>query len=208
MSGADLHSLCRTGQCSLYGFCLGGITSTSNTATTIALRTTAAAPATTSINLGYSYAACVPGQQPYKGAECELGATAQDAQNGNLTSKVLVCAPAICTAAACMSGRCSRSSPCARQLVPSICLQHSTVLPFGHTAVRASCGRQGPVACQQRIIDCDRLVRTCDGIKQLAETTCLLAEHVCMPSADVQHMQAVLCYCRSAPISSPTTDTC
>ena len=86
---ADVHNLCCTGQCSLYGFCLSGIptTSTSNTAPTIALRTTAAAPATTSIKLGYNYTACEPGQQPYKGAECELGATAQDAQDGNLTSK-------------------------------------------------------------------------------------------------------------------------
>ena len=104
---ANVHNLCCPGQCSLYGFCLSGSSTShvSNTAPTIALRTTAAAPATTSIKLGYNYTACAPGQQPYNGAECELGATAQDTQDGNLTSKVLVCAPATCTSAACMSGR-------------------------------------------------------------------------------------------------------
>ena len=104
-AAADMHSLCVcTGQCSVYGVCLGSTTSTPKTAPTIALRITAAAPATTSIKQGYNYTACLPGQQPYKGAECELGATAQDAQAGNLTSRVLVCAPAACTASACVSG--------------------------------------------------------------------------------------------------------
>ena len=93
-----------TGQCSIYGFCLGSATSTPKAAPTIALRITAAAPATTSIKQGYNYTVCLPGQQPYKGAECELGATAQDAQAGNLTSRVLVCAPAACTSPACISG--------------------------------------------------------------------------------------------------------
>lgn len=102
-----------TGQCSVYGFCLGSATSTPRTAPAIDLRITAAAPASTSIKQGYSYTACLPGQQPYKGVECELGATAQDAQAGNLTSSVLVCAPAACTAPACTSGGLPRLLPCA-----------------------------------------------------------------------------------------------
>jgi len=104
---AEVHKLCCTGRCSVYGFCLSAVTSTSNTAPTITLRTTAAAPATTSIKLGSHYTACAPGQQPYKGAECELGATALDAQSGNLTASVLVCAPATCMASSCASGEAS-----------------------------------------------------------------------------------------------------
>ncbi len=91
------------GQCSMYGICLGIVSTTANTAPTISLTTTAAAPATTSIKLGYTYKACASGQQPYTGAECELGATAQDSQSGNLTSQVLVCAPAACTTLACIA---------------------------------------------------------------------------------------------------------
>ena len=94
---------CFAGQCSKYGICLSGLTITPNAAPTIALITTAAAPQTTSIKLGYSYRACAAGQQPYAGAECELGATAQDSQNGNLTTQVLVCTPAACTTAACVA---------------------------------------------------------------------------------------------------------
>ena len=100
----------------MYGFCLGSAISTPKTAPTIALRITAAAPATTSIKQGYQYKACLPGQQPYQGTECELGATAQDAQAGNLTSRVLVCAPAACTAPACISGGTARplTRPCSK----------------------------------------------------------------------------------------------
>ena len=95
------------GQCSMYGICLGIVSTASNTAPTISLITTAAAPATTTIKLGYTYKACASGQQPYTGAECELGATAQDGQNGNLTPQVLVCAPAACTALACFASESS-----------------------------------------------------------------------------------------------------
>ncbi len=114
---AEVHKLCCTGRCSVYGFCLSAVTSTSNTAPTITLRTTAAAPATTSIKLGSHYTACAPGQQPYKGAECELGATALDAQSGNLTASVLVCAPATCTASSCASGEASSLQQC----LPLLC---------------------------------------------------------------------------------------
>ena len=104
---AEVHQLCCIGRCSVYGFCLSAVTSTSKTLPTITLRTTAAAPVTTTIKLGYRYTACAPGQQPYKGAECELGATALDAQGGNLTASVLVCAPATCMASSCASGEAS-----------------------------------------------------------------------------------------------------
>ena len=87
----------------MYGICLGEVLTTANTAPTITLLTTTAAPATTSIKLGYTYTACAAGQQPSTGAECELGATAQDAQNGNLTAQVLVCSPAGCTSVACIA---------------------------------------------------------------------------------------------------------
>lgn len=93
------------GQCSMYGICLGIVSTTAKTAPTISLITTAAAPATTTIKLGYTYTACASGQQPYTGAECELGATAQDSQSGNLTSQVLVCAPAACITLACMASK-------------------------------------------------------------------------------------------------------
>jgi len=89
----------------LYGICLAVATSAANTAPTITLITTVAAPATTSIKLGYTYEACASGQQPSAGAECELGATAQDGQNGNLTASVLVCAPAACTGPRCISSK-------------------------------------------------------------------------------------------------------
>ena len=97
------------GQCSRYGVCLAGSLKTPNTATTITLVTTGAAPQTTSIKLGYRYGACAPGQQSYTGAECELGATASDSQRGNLTSQVLVCAPSACTTAACVASKSSQS---------------------------------------------------------------------------------------------------
>ena len=109
-AAADLpeaYKLCCTGHCSVYEFCLSAVTTTSNTPPTITLRTTAAAPVTTTIKLGYHYTACAPGQQPYKGAECELGATALDAQSGNLTTSMLVCAPATCTTSSCASGEAS-----------------------------------------------------------------------------------------------------
>ena len=89
----------------MYGICLAVATSAANTAPTISLITTAAAPATTTIKLGYTYKACASGQQPSAGAECELGATAQDSQNGNLTASVLVCAPAVCTGTQCISSK-------------------------------------------------------------------------------------------------------
>ena len=95
-----------TGSCSLYGVCLTSVVSTAhNTAPSISLLTTAAAPVTTSIKLGYSYAACAAGQQPAVGAECELGATASDAEDGNLTSAVLACAPSSCTTATCTASK-------------------------------------------------------------------------------------------------------
>ena len=94
------------GQCSQYGMCFSGLLTTPNAAPTIALVMTAAASQTTSIKLGYDYRACASGQQPHTGAECELGATASDSQNGNLTSQVLVCAPAGCTTAACVASEC------------------------------------------------------------------------------------------------------
>ena len=101
---AHCQCVCQpAGQCSMYGICLGIVPTTANTAPTISLITTAAAPATTTTKLGYTYKACAPGQQPYTGAECELGASAQDSQNGNLTSQVLVCAPAACTTLACIA---------------------------------------------------------------------------------------------------------
>ncbi len=114
---ADVHKLCCTGRCSVCGFCLSAVTSMSNTPPTVTLRTTAAAPVTTTIKLGYHYTACAPGQQPYKGAECELGATALDAQSGNLTASVLVCAPATCTASSCASGEASSLQQC----LPLLC---------------------------------------------------------------------------------------
>ncbi len=106
----DPLSLCSdtsttAGACSLYGICLAVATTAANTAPTISLISTAAAPATTTIKLGYTYKACASGQQPYSGAECELGATAQDSQNGNLTASVLVCAPAACTGPRCISSK-------------------------------------------------------------------------------------------------------
>ncbi len=98
-----LQDVASAGQCSMYGICLGALSTDPNVAPTITLLTTAAAPVTTSIKLGYSYLACASGQQPATGAECELGATALDSQNGNLTSQVLVCAPAACTSVACIA---------------------------------------------------------------------------------------------------------
>lgn len=92
----------------MYGICLGAVSTTLNAAPTITLLTTAVVPSTTPNKLGYSYTACALGQQPHTGAECELGATAQDSQNGNLTSQVLVCAPAACKSAGCVSSE----SPC------------------------------------------------------------------------------------------------
>ena len=99
------HTSTTAGACSLYGICLAVATTAANTAPTISLITTAAAPATTTIKLGYTYTVCASGQQPYAGAECELGATAQDSQNGNLTASVLVCAPAVCTGLRCISSK-------------------------------------------------------------------------------------------------------
>lgn len=107
-----------TGSCSIYGICLttaNSAGSTYNTAPTISLVITAAAPATTSIKYGYTYTACGPSQQPAPEAECELGATARDAQNGDLTSAVLVCSPSSCTSAACIAGESSHCMLCFTQ---------------------------------------------------------------------------------------------
>ena len=95
-----------TGSCSLYGVCLTTLVGVMrNTAPTISLVTTAAAPATTTIKYGYNYTTCGGDQQPAVGAECELEATAQDAQDGDLTASVLVCAPSSCTNATCISSK-------------------------------------------------------------------------------------------------------
>ena len=107
------RELNRAGQCSQYGMCLSGALATPNAAPTITLVTTVAAPQTTSIKLGYTYGACASGQQPHAGAECELGATASDSHNGNLTSQVLVCAPSACTTAACVASECILICPAA-----------------------------------------------------------------------------------------------
>ena len=94
------------GSCSLYGVCLTSVISSNhNTAPTISLATTSAAPMTTSIKYGYTYTACASDQQPAPGAECELGAAAKDAQTGDLTSAVLVCAPSTCSTAACIASK-------------------------------------------------------------------------------------------------------
>ncbi len=109
MQGAQVNTFFAidAGSCSLYGICLAAVTTTANTAPTITLLTTAAAPVTTSIKLGYDYASCASGQQPATGAECELGATALDAEDGNLTAAVLVCAPSVCTTPLCVSSKAS-----------------------------------------------------------------------------------------------------
>lgn len=101
-------SLKRTGSCSLYGVCLTSVISSNhNTAPTISLVTTSAAATTTSIKYGYTYTACASDQQPARGAECELGAAAKDAQTGDLTSAVLVCVPSSCSTAACIASKLS-----------------------------------------------------------------------------------------------------
>ena len=104
-------ALANAGQCSLYGVCLGALLQTANVAPSISLVTSAAAPPTTSIKQGYTYRACAPGQQPRPEAQCEPGATAQDSQDGSLTSQVLVCAPAACTTAACIASESSLHAP-------------------------------------------------------------------------------------------------
>ena len=145
MSHIDWHAetpVFIVGSCSLYGVCLSSAASTSlNTAPSISLVTTAAAPVTTSIKLGQSYAACAKGQQPAVGAECELGATARDAQDGNLTPAVLVCAPASCTTATCLA---SKSACCAQaswlKQCSSTCRTSSEVLKtVPHVLLRFAC---------------------------------------------------------------------
>lgn len=131
-----------TGSCSIYGICLTTASSSSsstayNTAPSISLVTTASAPTTTSIKQGYSYAACGLGQQPAAGAECELGATAKDAQSGDLTAAVLVCAPSPCTAASCVASEISSHSHDVH-LASNICSKLCSALT-GYTACQGLC---------------------------------------------------------------------
>ena len=91
--------------CSSYGVCLSTVsTTTTNTAPTIALRTTTALPATVNVKQYSTYAACASGASPTTAVPCELGATATDTQDGTLTSVVNTCAPSTCTSTSSCSG--------------------------------------------------------------------------------------------------------
>ena len=85
------------GACGLNGVCLSSPSFTKNTAPRIQLNTTIV-PATFNLTFGTSYTACGRGVVPSLAKPCEPGASASDQQDGNITSKVVACPSAGCTA--------------------------------------------------------------------------------------------------------------
>ena len=86
-----------TGACGLDGVCLTSPSYTKNTARQIVLNTTIL-PATFNLTYGSSYTACAQGVLPSLAKPCEPGASANDQQDGNITSKVVACPSAGCKA--------------------------------------------------------------------------------------------------------------
>ncbi len=88
-----------TGACGLDGVCLTSPSYTKNTAPQIVLNTTIL-PATFNLMYSSNYTACAQGVLPSLAAPCEPGASANDRQDGNITSKVVACPSAGCKAIA------------------------------------------------------------------------------------------------------------
>ncbi|KAL0047060.1 hypothetical protein WJX82_005420 [Trebouxia sp. C0006] len=88
-----------TGACGLDGVCLTSPSYTKNTAPQIVLNTTIL-PATFNLTYSSNYTACAQGVLPSLAAPCEPGASANDRQDGNITSKVVACPSAGCKAIA------------------------------------------------------------------------------------------------------------
>lgn len=85
-----------TGGCGIGGVCLsvpGRIGA--NTAPRLTLNTTILGP-TYNLTYGTSYTACAAGARPTLAKPCEPGCSADDQQDGNLTSKVVACPSAGC----------------------------------------------------------------------------------------------------------------
>jgi hypothetical protein len=88
-----------TGACGLDGVCLTSPSYTKNTAPQIVLNTTIL-PATFNLTYSSNYTACAQGVLRSLAAPCEPGASANDRQDGNITSKVVACPSAGCKAIA------------------------------------------------------------------------------------------------------------
>ena len=83
-----------------------------NTAPRLTLNTSIL-PATYNLTYGTNYTACAAGIRPTLAKPCEPGCTADDQQNGNLTSKVIACPSSGCRNNSLLcSGRLKLIQPC------------------------------------------------------------------------------------------------
>lgn len=92
--------VCGPGACSSTGLCLTDLAPEppQRAPPTIALRTSDLLGAAISVKQFSTYAACGEGQIPELGAPCDLGTTAADTTDGDLSASVLTCPPSACLA--------------------------------------------------------------------------------------------------------------
>ena len=99
------------GACSKFGVCLPSTSLASNTAPNLTLDTSILG-LTIQVNQSSTYAACSSGVKPSTAAPCELGGSATDAQDGNLTANILACPPSSCLSTYCTGEICFRYAGC------------------------------------------------------------------------------------------------
>ena len=104
------------GACGLDGVCLSSPSFTKNTVPKIQ-RSATILPATVNLTFGTNYTACGRGVVPSLAKPCEPGASANDQQDGNITSKVVACPSAGCRANATLC----TGMPCIKQCPQAAC---------------------------------------------------------------------------------------
>lgn len=95
---------CSTGGCSVGGVCLGGTRASaaarSNSAPRLALKPPGTTDATVFVPAGTEYRRCTAEDLSLRRV-CEAGVSAGDAEDGDLTQRVLACPPAACLPFGC-----------------------------------------------------------------------------------------------------------
>ena len=94
---------CADLSCSPTGFCASGrFAEPYNAQPTINLNATAATQGgVVLVPKGWDYKACARGEQGWQSQPCETGANAFDAEDGDLTARIVTCPPDSCIAAGC-----------------------------------------------------------------------------------------------------------
>ncbi|KAK9816871.1 hypothetical protein WJX72_006349 [[Myrmecia] bisecta] len=151
---AGEHLCADKASCSQGGVCVSDLGSSAsapavvpaNTPPTLVLRTTPLLSALVSVKQGKPYAACAAGQIPVVDKLCELGVNATDAQDGDLTARVLACPAAACLGQGCpgYEFRAQGISSCAVNTSAAVGTQFNitfTVFDLGAPSLNASITR-------------------------------------------------------------------